>query len=204
MINIVLAFDEEDEEIGSFNQGCKEDYEEFFSNSDYKNVTYITSQTLNSLNVQLKAEASLPFVFVAYSHGENHRLFSKEGDYISSTVNIASFKDSFFYTVSCHTGNQLGKELVENGCKCYFGYKDLFISWSGYKEFSECANIGFFKFIEGVSADEVFEQILNKYNESIDSLYINDFFQASLLRANRDGLIKLGENITIDALKPAV
>jgi len=200
MVNIVLAFDEGDEEIGSFNQGCKEDYEDFFSNSDYKNITYITSQTLNSINVQLKAEALLPFVFAAYSHGENHRLFSKEGDYISSTINITSFKDSFFYTVSCHTGKQLGKELVENGCKCYFGYKDLFTSWSGYKEFSDCANFGFFKFLEGISTDEVFGQMIINYNQNIDNLYLNDFLQASLLRANRDGLIKLGENITIETL----
>lgn len=201
MVNILLAFDEKDDDIGSFNQGCKEDYEDYFNCSDYKNITYITSQNLNSLNIQLKTESGLPFAFAAYSHGENYRLFSQDGDYVSSTVNISSFKGSFFYTVSCHTGNQLGKELIENGCKCYFGYKDLFRSWSGYKDFSECANFGFFKFIEGVSTNEVFKQMIDKYNMNIDNLYISDYLQASLLRANRDGLIKLGEDITIDELK---
>lgn len=204
MINILLAFDEEDENIGSFNQGCKEDYETYFSGSDYKNITYINSNSLNSLNVQIKSEEEQPFIFAAYSHGEKYRLFAKEGDYVSSTVNITSFKNSFFYTVSCHTASQLGLELITNGCKCYFGYKTLFNSWLGFKDFSECANFGFFKFIEGITTDDIFKQMMTKYNHHIDSLYKNDFFQASLLRENRDGLIKLGENINIDALRKAI
>lgn len=200
MVNIVLAFDEADKDVGSFNQGCKEDYEIFFSNDSAHSVTYIGSNTLNSLNIQLRIEHLSSFVFVAYSHGENYRLFSNGEDYISTKVNVELFKNSFFYTVSCHTGSQLGAELINNGCKCYFGYKTLFNSWLGYKDFSDCANFGFFKFMEGLTTDHIFEQMITKYNLHIDNLYKENFVQASLLRENRDGLIKLGENITIQDL----
>lgn len=199
MIDILLAFDEDDDDIGSFNQGCKEDYEAFFNGSTH-NIDYINSNTLNSLNVQLRVEQLSSFIFVAYSHGDNHRLFSRNGDYISTEVNIALFRNSFFYTVSCYTGNKLGNELINNGCKCYIGYKDLFNSWLGYKDFSECANYGFFKFLEGISTDEVYSSMIEKYNSHIDNLYKENFMQAALLRENRDGLRKLGENIVINDL----
>lgn len=204
MINILLAFDEEDEEIGSFNQGCKEDYETYFIGSEHEQITYIGSNSLNSLNIQVRTEQLSSFIFAAYSHGEINKLFSKSGDYVSSTVNIELFKNSFFYTVSCNTGMQLGGDLIANGCKCYFGYKTVFNSWLGYKEFSECANYGFFKFIEGANTDEIFEQMIVKYNQHIDDMYVEHFFQASLLRENRDGLIKIGENITINSLKQPI
>lgn len=199
MINILLAFDEDDEEIGPFNRGCKEDYETYFTSSEH-NITYINSNSLNSLNIQVKTELLSSFIFVAYSHGEINKLFSKSGDYVSDTVNIKHFKNSFFYTVSCNTGIQLGNDLISNGCKCYFGYKKLFNSWLGYKEFSECANYGLFKFIEGSNTNEVYEQMIIKYNSHIDNMYTEHFFQASLLMENRNGLIKLGENIVVNNL----
>nr|WP_199163023.1 hypothetical protein [Elizabethkingia sp. ASV34] len=204
MINILLAFDEEDEVIGSFNQGCQEDYREYFEDSNHGIVTYINSGSLNSLNIQLRTEQLPSFIFVAYSHGEDYRLFSKSGDYISSSINIELFRNSFFYTVSCNTGNTLGVDLISNGCKCYFGYKTLFNSWCGYKAFSECANYGFFKFIEGDSTDEIYKVMIERYNYHIDNMYVRNFLQASLLRENRDGLIKLGEDINIEDLRKAI
>lgn len=199
MINILLAFDEEDDEIGAFNRGCKEDYMDFLNDTD-NNIIDIGSNTLNSLNIQLRTEQLSSFIFVAYSHGEDYRLFSRSGDYISTEVNISYFSNSFFYTVSCHTGSQLGNELIKNGCKCYFGYKNLFNSWLGYKDFSECANYGFFRFLEGTLTDEIYNSMIEKYNIHIDRLYKDNFMQAALLMENRDGLVKLGENIVINDL----
>lgn len=137
MINLFLAFDDEDEDIGSFNQGCLEDCLDFFETTQLSSsLTYIKTRTLNSSNIELKLEGLSSCVFVAYSHGQHDKLTSK-GDAYVSIENIMLFKNSFFYTVSCNSGLILGNQLVDNGCHSFFGYKSVFNSWAGYKDFSE-------------------------------------------------------------------
>lgn len=199
MIDLIFAFDELDHDIGSFNQGCKEDYEEYFSESPYF-LTFINSNQLNATNVQIKVTKLNSFIFVAYSHGEAHRLLTSSGEYISTSINNLEFKNSFFYTVSCNTGNELGNELCKQGCLCYLGYKSQFNSWSGYKQFSTCANVGLFKFVEGSSTASVMNLMKECYNNCIDGVYKEDYLVASLLRENRDGLIMIGEDLTIERL----
>lgn len=200
MINILLAFDEEDDDIGSFNQGCKEDFEEFFVNKNNHNITYIGTSTLTEIEVQSKTAPLSSFIFAAYSHGDIDKLVSKNGAYVSKNEGIKTFKDSFFYTVSCLSANELGTELINNGCKSYFGYKTQFSSWQGYICFSACANYGFFKFIEGNSTHTVYDLMIENYNKHIDDMYKDDMFQAAILLENRNGLIRLGEDITIHDL----
>lgn len=200
MIDILLAFDELDADIGSFNQGCKEDYEDFFDVDCDHNITYIGTSTLTEIEVQSKIAPLSSFIFVAYSHGDIDKLVSRNGAYVSKNEGIKTFKNSFFYTVSCLSANELGTELINNGCKSYFGYKTQFSSWQGYICFSKCANYGFFKFIEGNSTHTVYKLMIENYNKHIDDMYIGDMLQAAILRENRDGLIRLGEDITINDL----
>lgn len=196
MVNIVLAFDEQDDDMGSFNQGCKDDYEDFLRESSH-NVSYIGASQLNSLNIQFKVQDLPTFVFAAYSHGHVDKLYGGAGGYISTEENYNLFKDSFFYTVSCHTGSHLAGSLMENGCKCYFGYNNEFHFWTGYKDFSDCANWGFVKFLEGEMSHSIYTLMLEKYNTHIDAVRDTDFVIASLLRANRDALVMLGANTSI-------
>lgn len=199
MINILLAFDEVDKDIGSFNQGCLEDYQEVFRQKGINDgIDFIKSISLNSLTVNLKLKPLDRFVFVAYSHGEERRLLCNTGEYISEDINIELFNNSFFYTVSCDTGKSLGENLIINGCKCFFGYKTSFNSWRGYKDFSECANYGFFLFLEGESTMDIYSLMIEKYNQHIDKVVNDDFFVAALLRENRDGLVYLGDDLTIE------
>lgn len=200
MANIFLAFDENDDNIGSFNQGCKEDYQDFLEGKDHS-VTYIDSKVLEPNNIEVTIKDNPPFIFAAYSHGGIDGLYVNGVGYISTGLNVTLFKNSFFYTVSCLTGTALGSELINNGCRCYFGYKTNFNSWAGYKAFSECANFGLFKFLDGIDSNTVYDLMIEKYNEHIDDLRENNSsIQASLLLENRRGLVKLGDNISIHHL----
>lgn len=196
MTDFIFAFDNEDEDIGSFVQGCREDLEDFFRELTH-NPTYIDSRSLNAVNIQMRTEKLDSFVFAAYSHGHNNMLATRNSSYISVDLNVSTFKNAFFYTVSCLTGKELGVKLIENGCRCYFGYKTTFSCWLGYAQFSICANFGLIKFIEGQKTMDVFNLMIENYNSQIDSLFPTDFLQASLLRENRDGLVRIGEDFSI-------
>jgi len=196
MINLFLAFDEEDDTMGTFNRGCIEDFETYFHQDHPIQPNYIRSRMLNSVNIELRlTDTKSTFVFGAYSHGHEDRLVAQKIPYID-TSNVTLFKGSLFYTVSCSSAITLADQLIENGCLCYFGYKCLFNYWDGYKEFPECANYGLFKIFEGVTTDKAYNLMVEKYNECIDRL-VDDrddgFMQAALLRENRDGLVRKGE-----------
>lgn len=196
MINLFLAFDEEDDTMGMFNRGCIEDFETYFHQDHPIRPNYIRSRMLNSVNIELRlTDTKSTFVFGAYSHGYKDRLVARKSPYIGAD-NVSLFKNSLFYTVSCSSAIALADQLIENGCLCYFGYRCLFNYWDGYKEFSECANYGLFRIFEGVAMGDVYCQMIEKYDECIDRLVDegdDSFMQAALLRENRDGLVRKGE-----------
>lgn len=198
MAEILLAFDESDSTMGSFNQACLETFEEYFGKSAHK-VTYLTSRRLNDLSIQLLTENRDSIVFAAYSHGDEAGQLnnSSSGVYISTRVNCERFRNSFFYTVSCHSATVLGSKLIQDGCRTFIGYKSLFHYWDGYKSFPECANFGFFRFVEDCSSETACREMVDHYNLHIDELYAENYLIASLLMKNRDALTHLGEDITI-------
>lgn len=200
MIRIILAFDEQDVSMGSFNRGCLESYQEYFGDNDER-VTIIKSAQLNELNIKFQTDGKQPFIFTAYSHGnQNGELHSINGVYLSTTVNNTLFTKTFVYTVSCHSGKKLGEELVNNGCTTFFGYKTVYQYWDGYVCFPECANFGFFLFIEGQRSNDIYNEMITKYNDCIDKTYQENYLVASLLRDNRDALIHLGEDVNVNSL----
>lgn len=199
MTDFICAFDNEDKDIGSFVQGCRENLEEFFESQSLSPI-YIDSRSLNALNIKMRTENLSSFVFVAYSHGNEDTLATRSSNYVSTTENVDSFENAFFYTVSCLSGTNLGQSLIDNGCKCFFGYRTTFSCWLGYREFMDCANFGLIQFVNGQNTEDIYHQMIENYNNSIDNLFPTDFFQASLLRENRDGLVRLGDSFSIDQM----
>lgn len=198
MTDLILAFDEADSTMGMFNQGCFEYYEEYLSKNNLAHL-HLRSAQLNDLAVEIHTANKASFIFVAYSHGtETGQLNSSAGVYLSPVVNHTNFKNSFVYTVSCHSGNVLGNSLIQNGCLCFLGYKNLFHYWDGYKCFPDCANHGFFLFMEKVRTKVIYQSMIDEYNKKIDELYLENSFVASLLLENRDALVHLGNDISID------
>lgn len=196
MTSFICAVDNADVEIGSFMQGCIESLEDFFFEQGLSPIV-IDSRNLNSAHVKMNTEAFSSFVFAAYSHGSEDALTMASSPYVSIHHNIDSFINALFYSVSCLSGNVLGKSLIANGCRCFFGYRTIFSCWLGYREFVDCANFGLIQFVGGFSTVEVYHMMIKQYDLCIDNLFATDFFQAALLRENRDGLIRLGEDFTI-------
>ncbi|MGJ7033719.1 hypothetical protein [Niabella hirudinis] len=192
MINAILAIDEQDEVLGNFYTECLTDLENF--ENDKCSITLIKSNALNDLAVSLSIPKNGKFVFLAYSHGSDSELLAGgTTPYISETLNITLFKNSFFYTCSCSTGKRLGQLLIDNQCISYIGYKEKFTIWDYNRTpFVECANYGYKLFIQGYNIESIVEQMKAKYDEHIDN-YSNDFFGAAYLLANRNTLLALGD-----------
>jgi hypothetical protein len=197
MTNTILAFDELDNVLGSFFQSCKENLDLFFTEIAIQ-PTFLNSNKLNDLAIGFVTKDISSFVFGAYSHGGNDCLLKSASIPYVSKTNSFNFKKSFFYTFSCSSGRELGANLIDNGCYCYIGYKDIIAIWSTYpKPFVECANYGLIQFFNGEESHSIINQMKNKYNEEIDDVYQQDFLIASILMENRDALVLYGNNINI-------
>ncbi len=200
MIDVILTFDNLNPNGGQFMNACLEDINNYFSNKQHR-LTILTSHEINSDSINLSTKDLKSFIFVPYCHGNEFCLGNINSEiFLSTDVNITNFSNTFFYTFSCSSGKNLGPELVRNKCKCFFGYKNTIYSISGYNQFKYCANSGLFLFIEGVNTDDVFVQMKEAYQEKIYELSKIDFFSAAHLRSNKDSLIKIGDNITINDL----
>ena len=198
MSRVIIAFDNEDVRMGDFFLACGEDLIAFLQGSNIQPIL-LRSNNLSEASVQIMTEPHPVFLFGAYSHGGADRLVVNNLPYISTTVNITTFNNSFFYTCSCHTGRILGQQLVNNGCRSYRGYNNTFTIWSfNIGPFVECANHGFKEFIQGKTVSQVVESMKMKYTEHIDN-YINDIFGAAFLVDNRNALVWHGEDIDIGA-----
>jgi hypothetical protein len=200
MIDTIIAVDENDNILGDFFYSCYEDLNDcFIANSIVVNL--LKSNRLNDLSISLTMENMLNFIFVAYSHGGKSELTANgTSQYISNTINIDKFKNSFFYTCSCYTGKELGVNLIDNGCLGFIGYNNKFTVWDFYRSpFVECANYGLKLFVEGLKIDDLYRKMKDKYTEHIDN-YNNDIFGAAMLVANRNALVKIGQNICIQDL----
>lgn len=202
MANTIIAVDEADGRLGSFFQLCMDDLVAFF-NAIPIMPTVLNSTRLNDLSVQLTTQPLNAFVFGAYSHGNINCLLKANTSYVSTTVNNTCFQNSFFYTFSCSCGHELGDNLIENGCLCFIGYNKVISIWSTYiQPFVVCANHGLKLFYNGVSTFQIEAEMKNQYNIEIDAIYPDDFMIASILRENRDALVKCGYDININHLNP--
>ncbi len=201
MAKLFFAFDELDEHMGSFNQGCKEDFEEFLASFVVAHDTkFIDAGRMNSVYISLVTKELSGFVFAAYSHGNETSLLVSNSTYVACEENSSSFAEALFYTVSCHSAKQLGLKLVESGCKCYIGYKVAFEFWGGYKECSSCANFGLLRFLEGYGTVEAYRRMKSEYTKTIDEIIEENPLVAASLRSNRDGLVLFGEDFSINDL----
>jgi hypothetical protein len=91
--------------------------------------------------------------------------------------------------LSCETATGLGPSFVANGCKAYFGYSDNFTYPPSLADvFFECDSEIDRGFADGLSADEVFQSVLERFQQHIDQLKSTgdsgDLFNASVLQVD--------------------
>ena len=162
MTTFYIAFDELDAKLGTYFLQSKDDIVNFISDN-YPNfsMTMIPSELCNEnhINEIFNNLEDSKFIFLAYSHGNNDSLHGQNSWYIRTPQNISSFKNTFFYSMACNTGKQLGFDLVHSGCSAFIGYSST--AYAALTEerntFIQCDNFGFKEFLHGKTVDEAFK-----------------------------------------------
>jgi hypothetical protein len=98
-------------------------------------------------------------------------------------------KGKIVHFLSCETAAGLGPNFVENGCRAYFGYSDNFTYPPILAEvFFECDSEIDRGFVDGLTADEVHQRVLARFQHHIDRLKATgdggDLMNASILEVD--------------------
>jgi hypothetical protein len=200
MIEIILAYDKDDSTLGQYFEYCANDISQCFDNQQH-NIVKISGRILNSayIDIQLSGQyTTIPFIFIAYSHGTKTSLKSEE-EYLGINSDLQPFTDSFFYTFSCSSGHTLGEHIIQNGARVFIGYNtEIHIITTYQQIFAECANEGMKHFLSGDAIQLAFKKMKDRHNQEIDNIYSKNLLVASTIRKNRDALIMRGGHANWD------
>jgi len=193
MDKIILAYDEDDADAGSYYKGCADHLVSLITSNCH--FTFISKRNLNFVYVDqvLTDISEHNFLFFAYSHGEKHQLSCGLGHYLSCSSDLNPFNNTFFYSYACLAGNNFGETLIRSGCQGFFGYKNVVNHYSNHESlFIECTNYGIKMMLQGDNAVTAERKMKENYEEVADNLSgMLDFVAAELLDT-RDALIRLG------------
>jgi hypothetical protein len=201
MINFVVAFDNQNAELGQYFNDCKNDIVNIFDEQNglvhYNEVP--TPQCNEAyIDVEIPQLNSDPFIFIAYTHGNDDGLMCNGGSFVSID-NCYHFINSLFYSTACLIGKNLAPELVNKGCRAFIGFKEeseIFKNASYRQTFINCDNFALKMFITSdASVGESFDAMKNHYTKEIDRLteFREDPIFISVLVANREALVCLGD-----------
>jgi hypothetical protein len=197
MINLTILFDDTDPQLGQYFTDCF---------NDVKNVSFSSNIKLNSINSQnrrfinqiLKKEDNT--IFVAFTHGESGWLGTVNGSSIFiDNGNAELFNNSCFYTTACSCGEELGKILIQKGCRVFIGYDDTVKIDLQYEDiFMKCENYGIKEFIStNKSWDDVIIEAKELFTNEADMLFdeggVESFLVGSELLQNRDKFCLYGD-----------
>ncbi|GHT17014.1 hypothetical protein AGMMS4956_20290 [Bacteroidia bacterium] len=206
MINFVVAYDNIDTKLGMYFEECKnqllgllEEHNELVNG----NVCEIAGRQCNNayIDIMIPKYNTNPFVFIAYSHGNEKALCCNANFYVDKNVNARHFVNSLFYTTACSAGKELGSYLVDSGCLAFVGYKNdinVYIKTDKKDISKNCDNAGIVAFLsENITILEACKKMKTYYTQQIDKLEnMKDMIFAGELVEARDALICLGnENL---------
>lgn len=192
MIQLVLAYDDNDAELGSY-------FEDSYNQISEKtqNLNYLTSTAVPGLNctkqniTNIAQELNVgPFLFVSLSHGNRKQLVANEA--FLDFENSNHFTNSLIYTVACSSNFSLGKKITDDGGKCYVGYYGT--SFASYEDFYpsyiECENHALNEFLRtDKTIDETFDEMRQLFQAKIYELYdTNEINVAMEFEHNLDNL----------------
>jgi hypothetical protein len=198
MTNIIIAFDDKDENLGDYFSTCQSDISGFFSDHYQiikKSPLLVPNEKCNQayIDIEIARINPAPFVFIAYSHGNEHSLRCNKNSYVRKGSNTKQFTNSLFYTNSCLSGKELGIELVNNGCFAFIGYEEesnAFLNEEYYTISVNCDNSGLKTFFtDNIPVSIAFERMKSYYTNNIDKYESIDPFFAAQLVKNREALV---------------
>lgn len=151
-----------------------------------KSYTPICPPNLTEKNV-IEAMESHDICFIA-AHGDNNGIYNENNeDIVTTNTTNYSFNGKLFYSVACLCGKNLCPELLRLGAKVFVGYKDVYYVGKEETLFHETAIEGIKCIIEGRNPYQAKDQMMNKYNEAINSAA--DFHDKIILLHNWYNLV---------------
>lgn len=164
-----------------------------YPHMEEKGFTIVRRQGVLARRADVAPEARKPNV--VYLTGVGHGFpNSYTGDNLDPVFSKGHFsleesKGKIVHFLSCETAAGLGPNFVANGCRAYFGYSDNFTYPPSLAEvFFECDSQIDRGFADGLSADEVFQSVLERFQQHIDQLKSTgdsgDLFNASVLEVD--------------------
>ena len=202
MINFIVAYDDRDANLGSYFKDCRDQLSGILTeNGDVVNgeVREISGLQCNAVYIDAVVQScnANPFVFIAYSHGDENALCCGNYRYVEKDVNALLFARSLFYTTACSAGKKLGVHLIDKGCWAFIGYKNEINvhKQQDKKEISRnCDNAGIMAFLsDNITIHEAYVRMKSYYTQQIDKLNdVKDILFAADLREARDSIVCLG------------
>ena len=202
MINLVIAFDNQDSKLGRYFEDCRNDILSLLDEQNHlvKSILRMASNQCNEayIDVVVSQLNPNPFIFVAYTHGTDDGLKCNGTSFVS-VDNCHYFANTLFYSTACLIGRKLASELIAKGCKTFIGFKDkseVFECASYRQTFIECDNYALKMFlISDSTIGKAFDSMKVHYTSKIDRLMElgEDIFYIAALRENRDALVCSGD-----------
>lgn len=189
MNNLLIIYDNEDARLGSYFASSHQDL-----NTKLNIIPYINLQSLsteqclsNPIERHISTFGGKPFVFIAYSHGNDDSISISDETYIHSQ-NAYFFAGTLFYSCCCLTAKKLGSKLREQGCRIFIGYNTTITSVAEETDpyFQDCENAFIHNFLATDNTiQESLRYMYKKYNEMRLFLLDNyDMITASTLEDN--------------------
>jgi hypothetical protein len=158
-----------------------------------KGFTVIRRQGTSARRAEVAPQARKPNV--VYLTGVGHGFpDSYTGDNLDPIFSKGHFRreeadGKIVHFLSCETAAGLGPHFVSNGCRAYFGYSDEFTYPPILAEvFFECDSEIDRGFADGLTADQVFQKVMARFQQHIDRLKSTgdggDLFNASVLEVD--------------------
>ena len=201
MTKFIIAYDNQDPQLGSYFTLCKDNLMAFLAQKGIIEVVEIQGLQCTQLNIQLKIEQleSDTFCFIAYSHGNAHSVVSAGESYVTANENTHLFNNSVFYSNACLCGRTLKTDLILKGCKAFIGSKnEVQVLLLDPHLSAKLDNYALLVFIENDrTIHESYLSMLNHYDYEIDRLNSFEkglgFGKAAYLVEARDALVFDGD-----------
>ncbi len=199
MINLVIAYDDNDSDLGEYFEDCFNSTRDVVSqlNSISYNSLRGLDCTEQNINARIQPLNHQSFIFVCFSHGDSSgECLLTQNEVFVSISNVTFFCNSFFYTTACCVALELGSNLINSNCFCFIGYNDS--SWATYEDFYPtyiaCESYSLVEFLRTTKTiQQTFDEMQAYFDEQITLLYDqNEILVAMELERNRDCLVLLG------------
>jgi hypothetical protein len=183
MLQLFILHDNDDAQNGDYFAASHQNLLEALDKNAvlHKAVVVNTSACSKTVDFYTSLFEGNRFIFVGYAHGANDCLLIDNEVYIHPK-NAYLFNETLFYACGCYAANELGKVLIDFGCKIFLGYTDTITTCDPLLDpyFYHCENAFMKKFITtDESVATCLRYMYDEYQRLITHLVYEDGFSTS-------------------------